>query len=110
MVCIFLILSLFISVCLSLSLPTQKKFVSEYDPTIGLIKHRYASIRFILYYYVEDQYRLQTTIDNVACTLDILDTAGQEEFSAIQDQVCTLTSLLIQILVISIIVLVYFIW
>ncbi|KAH7830947.1 Ras1 [Monocercomonoides exilis] len=46
----------------------MKKFVSEYDPTI------------------EDQYRMQTTIDDKTCYLDILDTAGQEEFSAMQDQ------------------------
>ncbi|KAA6401582.1 MAG: putative Ras GTPase [Streblomastix strix] len=46
----------------------MKKFVSEYDPTI------------------EDQYRMQTTVDDQTCYLDIIDTAGQEEFSAMQDQ------------------------
>ncbi|KAK2945641.1 putative GTPase HRas [Blattamonas nauphoetae] len=46
----------------------MKKFVAEYDPTI------------------EDQYRMQTTIDGETCYLDILDTAGQEDFSSIQDQ------------------------
>ena len=43
-------------------------FVDEYDPTI------------------EDSYRKQVTIDNETCLLDILDTAGQEEYSAMRDQ------------------------
>ena len=38
--------------------------VDEYDPTI------------------EDSYRKQVTIDEETCLLDILDTAGQEEYSA----------------------------
>lgn len=40
----------------------------EYDPTI------------------EDSYRKQVTIDEETCLLDILDTAGQEEYSAMRDQ------------------------
>ena len=31
-------------------------------------------------------YRKQVTIDNETCLLDILDTAGQEEYSAMRDQ------------------------
>jgi len=46
----------------------QKHFVDEYDPTI------------------EDSYRQQVTIDEETCLLDILDTAGQEEYSAMRDQ------------------------
>jgi len=46
----------------------QNHFVDEYDPTI------------------EDSYRKQATIDNETCMLDILDTAGQEEYSAMRDQ------------------------
>ena len=38
----------------------QNHFIDEYDPTI------------------EDSYRKQVTIDDEACLLDILDTAGQE--------------------------------
>lgn len=41
----------------------QNYFVEEYDPTI------------------EDSYRRQVTIDDETCILDILDTAGQDEFS-----------------------------
>jgi len=41
---------------------------AEYDPTI------------------EDSYRKQVTIDDETCLLDILDTAGQEEYSAMRDQ------------------------
>ena len=45
----------------------QNHFIEEYDPTI------------------EDSYRKQTVLDNEACLLDILDTAGQEEYSAMRD-------------------------
>ena len=45
----------------------QGYFVDEYDPTI------------------EDSYRKQVLIDDVTCLLDILDTAGQEEYSAMRD-------------------------
>ncbi|VUZ57190.1 unnamed protein product [Hymenolepis diminuta] len=47
---------------------TQNLFVHEYDPTI------------------EDSYRKQVRIDGETCMLDILDTAGQEEYSAMRDQ------------------------
>lgn len=43
-------------------------FIDDYDPTI------------------EDSYRKQTVIDNETCLMDILDTAGQEEYSAMRDQ------------------------
>jgi len=46
----------------------QNHFLTEYDPTI------------------EDSYRKQVTIDGETCLLDILDTAGQEEYSAMRDQ------------------------
>jgi len=42
--------------------------LDEYDPTI------------------EDSYRKQVVIDDETCLLDILDTAGQEEYSAMRDQ------------------------
>lgn len=46
----------------------QGNFVEKYDPTI------------------EDSYRKQVEVDGKACMLDILDTAGQEEYSAMRDQ------------------------
>jgi len=46
----------------------QNHFLDEYDPTI------------------EDSYRKQVSIDEETCLLDILDTAGQEEYSAMRDQ------------------------
>ncbi|KAL6068815.1 DNA-binding transcription factor rap1 [Balamuthia mandrillaris] len=46
----------------------QGNFVEKYDPTI------------------EDSYRKQVEVDGVACMLDIMDTAGQEEYSALRDQ------------------------
>jgi len=45
----------------------QGNFLDKYDPTI------------------EDSYRKQVEVDGVACLLDILDTAGQEEYSALRD-------------------------
>jgi len=47
---------------------TQNHFITEYDPTI------------------ENSYRKQVHIDDETCMLDILDTAGQEEYSAMRDQ------------------------
>ncbi|KAH9489160.1 Ras- protein R-Ras2 [Bulinus truncatus] len=46
----------------------QSYFVTDYDPTI------------------EDSYTKQCVIDNHVARLDILDTAGQEEFSAMREQ------------------------
>ncbi|XP_013400396.1 ras-related protein R-Ras2-like [Lingula anatina] len=46
----------------------QSYFVTDYDPTI------------------EDSYTKQCMIDDVVARLDILDTAGQEEFSAMREQ------------------------
>ena len=45
----------------------QNEFIVEYDPTI------------------EDSYRKQFSVDGIPCCLNILDTAGQEEFSAMRD-------------------------
>lgn len=45
----------------------QGNFVEKYDPTI------------------EDSYRKQLEVDGVACMLDVMDTAGQEEYSALRD-------------------------
>lgn len=44
----------------------QGVFVIDYDPTI------------------EDAYRKQTSVDGQACVLDILDTAGQEDYTALR--------------------------
>ncbi|KAI8338790.1 ras-like protein 1 [Choanephora cucurbitarum] len=46
----------------------QSHFVDEYDPTI------------------EDSYRKQCVIDSETALLDVLDTAGQEEYSAMREQ------------------------
>ncbi|XP_041978965.1 ras-related protein M-Ras-like isoform X2 [Aricia agestis] len=46
----------------------QKLFVTDYDPTI------------------EDSYIQHTEVDGQWCILDVLDTAGQEEFSAMREQ------------------------
>ncbi|XP_076068721.1 ras-related protein M-Ras-like isoform X1 [Oratosquilla oratoria] len=46
----------------------QRLFVTDYDPTI------------------EDSYIQHTEVDSQWCILDVLDTAGQEEFSAMREQ------------------------
>ncbi|KAI4273654.1 MAG: hypothetical protein L6R38_006283 [Xanthoria sp. 2 TBL-2021] len=53
--------------CLTIQL-IQSHFVDEYDPTI------------------EDSYRKQCVIDEEVALLDVLDTAGQEEYSAMREQ------------------------
>ncbi|KAI4106774.1 MAG: hypothetical protein L6R37_001976 [Teloschistes peruensis] len=53
--------------CLTIQL-IQAHFVDEYDPTI------------------EDSYRKQCVIDEEVALLDVLDTAGQEEYSAMREQ------------------------
>ena len=53
--------------CMTVQLVSHH-FVDFYDPTI------------------EDSYRKQTVIDNETVLLDILDTAGQDEYSAMRDQ------------------------
>ena len=47
---------------------TQGHFIVDYDPTI------------------ENCYRKTLTVDNKICVLDILDTAGQEEYVSMRDQ------------------------
>jgi len=46
----------------------QNRFIEQYDPTI------------------EDTYRKQCVVDDIPCVLNILDTAGQEEYSAMRSQ------------------------
>ena len=46
----------------------KRYFMDEYDPTI------------------EDAHRIQITLDEMVCVLDILDTAGEEEYSVMRDQ------------------------
>jgi GTPase KRas protein len=46
----------------------HKHFVSEYDPTI------------------EDSYKTTTNVDQQVAVLEILDTAGQDDFNSMQDQ------------------------
>ena len=36
--------------------------------------------------FVEDSYRKQCEIDGTVCILDILDTAGQEDYSSLRDR------------------------
>lgn len=53
--------------CLTIQFISDK-FVEDYDPTL------------------EDSYRKQISVDDEEVLLDIFDTAGQEDFSAVRDQ------------------------
>jgi len=53
--------------CLTIQFISQR-FIEDYDPTL------------------EDSYRKHVTVDEDECLLDIYDTAGQEDFSAVRDQ------------------------
>ncbi|KAM7191056.1 ras small monomeric GTPase [Naviculisporaceae sp. PSN 640] len=53
--------------CLTIRM-VQDHFLDEYDPTI------------------EDSYRKQCVVDGTVALLDVLDTAGQEEYSAMREQ------------------------
>jgi len=53
--------------CITIQM-TANTFVEEYDPTI------------------EDVYRKQIVVDDQSCLLEILDTGGREEFSALRDE------------------------
>ena len=56
----------------------QSHFVDEYDPTIeGTLRANCAD---------PDSYRKQCVIDDEVALLDVLDTAGQEEYSAMREQ------------------------
>lgn len=60
----------------------QSHFVDEYDPTIEgtttlPIHSKYILISFP---YMLDSYRKQCVIDDEVALLDVLDTAGQEEY------------------------------
>ncbi|KAK4056314.1 RAS2 protein [Microbotryomycetes sp. JL221] len=44
------------------------------------------TIQLCLNHFIEDSYRKHAVIDNQPCLLEILDTAGQEEYTALRDQ------------------------
>ena len=76
--------------CLTIQL-IQSHFVDEYDPTIeGSFNPRFkfeASSGFqLMYHRHADSYRKQCVIDDEVALLDVLDTAGQEEYSAMREQ------------------------
>lgn len=71
--------------CLTIQL-IQSHFVDEYDPTI---EGKTSSSRFchsLTPVRDPDSYRKQCVIDDEVALLDVLDTAGQEEYSAMREQ------------------------
>ena len=73
--------------CLTIQL-IQSHFVDEYDPTIEGIKWSTASpnAKIADLFLPADSYRKQCVIDDEVALLDVLDTAGQEEYSAMREQ------------------------
>ncbi|KAI9171044.1 ras-like protein [Paramyrothecium foliicola] len=79
--------------CLTIQL-IQSHFVDEYDPTIeGASPRPSQGPRYRLSYPLPDtnvncvdSYRKQCEIDDEVALLDVLDTAGQEEYSAMREQ------------------------
>ena len=76
---------------------TTQQFVSSHDPTIGALLFLLAivlsfvittSVPLLFCSFIsEDQYHFTTLVDGEEASLDILDTAGQEEYSVMHDQV-----------------------
>lgn len=67
----------------------QSHFVDEYDPTIeGMLGSERVSPSIYLNQLTStiDSYRKQCVIDDEVALLDVLDTAGQEEYSAMREQ------------------------
>lgn len=72
--------------CLTIQL-IQSHFVDEYDPTIEGMPLVDCIFPFRLTdFLVQDSYRKQCVIDDEVALLDVLDTAGQEEYSAMREQ------------------------
>ncbi|KXG47521.1 Small GTPase superfamily, Rab type [Penicillium griseofulvum] len=67
--------------CLTIQL-IQSHFVDEYDPTIEGCSNNMADSESSS----ADSYRKQCVIDDEVALLDVLDTAGQEEYSAMREQ------------------------
>lgn len=73
--------------CLTIQM-IQSHFVDEYDPTIEGM-HASSFSCFVIsnsLTVVTDSYRKQCVIDDEVALLDVLDTAGQEEYSAMREQ------------------------
>jgi GTPase SAR1 family protein len=80
--------------CLTIQL-IQSHFVDEYDPTIEgkllILRHCHHHLSLspnlsLLFLPRTDSYRKQCVIDEEVALLDVLDTAGQEEYSAMREQ------------------------
>lgn len=79
--------------CLTIQL-IQSHFVDEYDPTIEGMIFRPSHLRALMPHVSSssltppptDSYRKQCVIDDEVALLDVLDTAGQEEYSAMREQ------------------------
>ncbi|TDH72839.1 uncharacterized protein CCR75_008298 [Bremia lactucae] len=59
-------------------------FLEDYDPTIG--SDMLSATLYCFRNSLSPRFGKQTTIDNSPALLDILDTAGQEEYTSMQDQ------------------------
>ncbi|KAF9237639.1 ras-like protein [Melanogaster broomeanus] len=66
----------------------QSHFVDEYDPTIEGKSLMFSPIPALSHhcFTILDSYRKECTIDDEVALLDVLDTAGQEEYGAMREQ------------------------
>ena len=73
----------------------KDEFTNDYDPTIGTSYHPVQPLSSILPYphthppittHTEENYRKHITVDTNPCTVNIIDTAGQHEYTALRDQ------------------------
>ena len=64
----------------------QHNFIDYHDPTIEVSPHVSSVICVTFLISAQDAYQQRTVIDSEPCLLDILDTAGQVEFTAMREQ------------------------
>lgn len=64
----------------------KNHFILEYVPSHGIAHPPTLTYRYDPT--IEDSYRKQIRVDDETAVLDVLDTAGQEEYSAMREQVC----------------------
>lgn len=64
----------------------QHNFIDYHDPTIEVSNDVIAQQYILFLCSAQDAYQQRTVIDSEPCLLDILDTAGQVEFTAMREQ------------------------
>jgi len=68
----------------------QDHFVTEYDPTVRIVCFLYSkALKPVVVVFaspqIENSYRKQMTYEDEKCMLDVLDTGGRDDYSAMRD-------------------------